>query len=164
MSRPFVTIIAAIGCIAAPAAEACLCAIGQTQADIDAQGARAFGAADLIVDATVGDVSWWHRTACGSPRLFGFGQAISADRAITVHRILKGRTGFAPTLIGRETRVERSGCVVLDNSCDITIRSHRRTILFLHRVAGGRYRALSGCDEQAIRNSRVGQALFKRAG
>ncbi len=155
---------AAIACIVAPVAQACLCAIGSTRAEIEAAGARAYAAADLIVDATVGEVSWRHRTVCGSPRVFGFGQAISADRPITVHRVFKGRAGSTPVLIGKETSVERFGCVVRDNSCEPTIRSRQRTILVLHREADGRYRALDMCEVEALRNSKAGQALFKRAG
>ncbi|HET9511864.1 MAG TPA: hypothetical protein VFO80_12010 [Sphingomonas sp.] len=109
MLRTLAATGAAIACIAAPVAEACICPWYQTQAEIDADGARALSAADLIVEATVGDVSWWHRTACGSPGPFGFGQAISADRPITVHRTVKGRAGPSPTLIGNKTTVQSVG-------------------------------------------------------
>ncbi|MBM3928596.1 MAG: hypothetical protein FJ335_09085 [Sphingomonadales bacterium] len=168
MLRPFAAALAAIACIVSPVAQACICPWYQTQAEIDADGTRALAAADLIAEATVGDVSWLHRNLCRgtsiTSRLLGFGQKISADRPITVHRVLKGRAGAAPVLIGEETSLEGFGCAVRISSCNVSVPSNQRTTLFLHREADGRYRALSGCEAQAIRNSRVGQALFKRAG
>ena len=164
MLRTAVLLTAALALFATTTAEACSCSPYQTQAEADRAGEKAYRDADLVVDATVGDVSAQYKALCpapgAKPRATEIGRSMTADRPITIHRVLKGKQPRTPVLAGAETTIFAEGCGVMMNSCDVGIGSSVRTVLVLHRIKDGRFRAMSVCGLMALRQSKRGQTLF----
>lgn len=160
--------LAAATLTTASIAQACSCIGFASQAEADRAGERVYGAADLIVDATVGDASDRYKAICTragrNPDPTTIGQKVSGDRPFAIHRVLKGRAPVAPMLAGRDGEVFAQGCGVMSNSCDVGIASNARTVLVLRKVGARRYAMDGYCSLVAFRNSTRGKALFKLAG
>ena len=168
MLRPIALALAAASLTVASVAAACSCVPYRTQAEADRAGEKVYRAADLIVEATVGDVSARYKAMChgGSrkPDPATIGQKVSGDRPLTIHRVLKGRAPRTPMLAGNPGEIFAQGCGVMMNSCDVNVPKDSRTILILRKVGAGRYAMESFCALNALRQSTRGQVLFNRAG
>jgi hypothetical protein len=166
MNRSIAAAVAVVTVLAAPAASACSCIGHPSQAAAEKAGARAYAAADMIVDATVGGPPGSYRRICcgagGKPRRDVLGRTFTPARSLIIHRILKGRPPVRAMLAGATTQVRPEGCAVLQDTCTPVPNDGSRQILVLRRLADGRYASLSFCEITALRNSRRGQALFTR--
>ena len=164
MLRIATLLVAGFGLVTGTTADACSCVPYPTQAEADRAGETIYRDADLIVDATVGGVSAAYEAMCpasgGKPRPADIGRSMNADRPITVHRVLKGKSPVAPILAGADTTVYAQSCGVLSNSCEVGIASRARTILVLKRAKGARFEMMSYCALAALSQSTRGRALF----
>lgn len=137
-----------------------------TAAEADAEGERIYRSADLIVEATAGDLPERYRSICSArskPRPELIGQRLSSDRPLAVHRVIKGVPPASIMLFDNDAEVFAEGCGIRVNSCEVTIPSGHRTIFVLRRVEGNRYRMESYCALIALRQSARGRALFGAA-
>lgn len=167
MPHRLAIITAALTSIAAPVANASTCSGHATRAEADAAGERVYAEADLIVEGTVGPKPDAYRDICfgpgGKPRPLDYGRKVSLDRPFVIHRVLKGHRPARPIMAYAPATVSSFGCGILYQDFDEDPPEKVRHVMVLRQTADGRYRPVSGCARVALRNSRAGQALFKRA-
>lgn len=160
--------ILTVALIAPPVAHASTCSGYATRAEADAAGERVYAEADLIVEGTVGPKPKAYREICfgpgGKPRPEDYGRKVSLDRPFVIYRTLKGSPPEQAIMAYEPATVSSYGCGILYRDFDEDPPEKLRHVMVLRRTPDGRFRPVSGCALVALRNSRVGQALFKRAG
>ncbi|MFD1788180.1 hypothetical protein ACFSC3_11405 [Sphingomonas floccifaciens] len=164
MLRPFATITAAATLVA----NASTCSGHATRAEADVAGERVYEEADLIVEGTAGPKSDAYRDICfgrdGKPQPGDDGRTVSLDRPFVIHRVLKGRAPERAIMAYEPATASAFGCGILYRDFDEDPPEDLRHVMVLRQTADGRYRPVSSCARVALRNSRRGQVLFKRAG